>query len=54
MCAILRLTRINDREPKDAWRGINALCVLRTLMVYPVGRQGSDFMAQVVMYNCTV
>ena len=37
--------------------GINALCVLRTLIVYPVGRrleEGSDFTAQVVMYNCTV
>ena len=23
-------------------------------MVYPIERQGSDFMAQVVMYDCTV
>ena len=32
MCAILRLTRMkNEREPKDAWTGINALYVLRML-----------------------
>ena len=56
--SILRLTRMkNEREPNDAWMGNK--CTVRAEDVDSVSsrkttRGGSDFTAQVVMYNCTV
>ena len=47
----------NEREPKDAWMGNK--CTVRAEDVDSVSsgktaRGGSDFMARVVKYNCTV
>ena len=47
----------NEHEPKDAWKGNK--CTVRAEDVDGVSsrkttRGGSDYMAQVVMYNCTV